>query len=186
MPGSRRRVRQAKRLVIDASVVRASGGEGATFPTSKYCRDFLSTVLKVCHRAAMTPQLRAEWKRHMSRFARKWRVRMEGGKKVEHLSVPRNDLLRNRLDEVIGNPARRDAALKDMHLIEAALATDRLVASLDETARAILSSAAPELRDLAAILWVNPSRPDERVISWLENGAPAQESRRLRASSSAT
>jgi len=29
-----------KRLVIDASVARSSGGEDATYPTSVHCRDF--------------------------------------------------------------------------------------------------------------------------------------------------
>jgi hypothetical protein len=31
----------SKRLVIDASVARAAGGEDATYPISVYCRDFL-------------------------------------------------------------------------------------------------------------------------------------------------
>lgn len=42
--------RSSKRLVIDASVARASGGDDAIFPASKHCRDVLLATLCVCHR----------------------------------------------------------------------------------------------------------------------------------------
>ena len=45
----------SKRLVIDASVARAAGGEDATYPISVSCRDFLKAVLDLSHRVVMTP-----------------------------------------------------------------------------------------------------------------------------------
>ena len=60
----------SKRLVIDASVARAAGGEDATFPISVYCRDFLQAVLDISHRVVMTPDIRDEWNKHQSKSAR--------------------------------------------------------------------------------------------------------------------
>ena len=53
--------RTSRRLVIDASVVHAAGPEGATFPTSKNCRDFLKAVLTICHNVVMTPEIGKEF-----------------------------------------------------------------------------------------------------------------------------
>ena len=56
MPQKKKRL-----LVIDASVARAAGGAEATAQVSRECRDFLSTVLTVCHQIVMTPEISEEW-----------------------------------------------------------------------------------------------------------------------------
>ncbi len=43
------KVKDSKRLVIDASIARSAGGNEATIPCSKHCRDFLKSVLEICH-----------------------------------------------------------------------------------------------------------------------------------------
>jgi hypothetical protein len=63
---------------------------------------------------------------------------------------------------------------KDVPLIEAALRADHIVISLDETAREAFS-----LRELRVITWANPIRDRERMMSWLEAGAPAIEEWKL-------
>jgi hypothetical protein len=65
------------------------------------------------------------------------------------------------------------------NLIEAALATDERVASLDDKVRRHLQDHCSKLPEVATICWVNPSNPDERVIAWLESGAPADRFRTL-------
>jgi hypothetical protein len=62
----------SRRLVIDADVARSAGGEQATHPRSKHCRDFPRAVLEICHRLVLTPLTGDEWKRHRSRFAATW------------------------------------------------------------------------------------------------------------------
>jgi hypothetical protein len=68
--------KDSKLLVIDASVGRAAGGENATAPTSVNCREFLKSVLFICHRVVMTPEIKEEWKTHQSNFSREWRCQM--------------------------------------------------------------------------------------------------------------
>ena len=173
--------RTSRRLVIDASVVRAAGPEGATFPRSKNCRDFLEAVRTICHRVVMTPEIRDEWARHMSSFACKWRVSMEAKKKVYRPpdSVV-DDELRAKISRAASNPKERDTLSKDTLLIEAALATDCAIAALDDTALRAFRKAANSVGEIARIVWVNPDKTDERPIPWLEKGARLERTRQLR------
>jgi ABC-type iron transport system FetAB ATPase subunit len=75
---------------------------------------------------------------------------------------------------------QRDAMAKDILLLEAALATDRRIVSLDEnTARKYYTQAAKTIPKLREIVWVNPDKPEEQPIEWLQAGAPADDFRML-------
>jgi hypothetical protein len=72
--------------------------------------------------------------------------------------------------------------LKDVHLVEATLATHDRIASLDENARGHFGRLATKLQALRRLLWINPTRAEEDAISWLEKGAPIKKSLRLKPS----
>ena len=171
--------RTSRRLVIDSSVVRAAGGEGAVHPTSKRCRDFLKALLKICHRVVLSDDIKREWdSAGASRFSQKWLTQMTGRGKVVKLRNTRNDELRQDIRESAKTERERREMLKDAHLIEAALATDKTVASLDENARSSfrhISTAVPELKP---VVWVNPANEDEEPIEWLKNGARPERQRK--------
>lgn len=165
--------RGSKRIVVDASVARAAGGQDASFPVSKNCRDILLAVLEVCHRVVMTPAINEEWKKHQSNFARAWRVRMEARKKVlREQDLPQEEL-REKVAAAVPNDKRHEAVLKDFHMIEAALLTDRRVLSLDEVVRRLLSSAAANVGELRNVLWMNPADDSKEIVAWLARGAPS-------------
>jgi hypothetical protein len=171
----------SKRLVIDASVARSAGDERATYPTSVHCRDFLIAVLDICHKVVMTPDIREEWNKHESDFARGWRRRMVAKRKFEFLDIPVNDELWNKIDWIAGTDKQRTEMFKDLRLIEAAIATDRIVISLDDnTARKFFGRVAVQVDELKEIVWVNPAKIEqEKPIEWLEKGAEAQSDRLL-------
>lgn len=168
----------SKRLVIDASVARAAGR--TDHPISKACRVFLEGVLKICHHLVLTKETSEEWKRHQSKFALLWLSSMFARKKVERPRVERNDAVRNRIQDFEFSENECVAALKDAHLIEAALETDHTVVSLDETARGLLTRVAQNMKTLQQVVWVNPTKDEEHTTEWLERGAVDEESRRLR------
>lgn len=168
--------RHARKLVIDADVGRSAGE--SEHPVSRACRLFLEAVRRVGHHVVMTTEIRDEWCRHQSGFSRKWLIRMVGGRSVHWCKAPRDDNLRSRIASAIAVD-RQPAAEKDAHLIEAALSTDRLVASRDETARGIFRDASGSVRELRPITWVNPTLPADGPIRWLEGGAPSEAWRRL-------
>jgi len=168
-----------RRLVINASIARACGGKGATHPVSKRCRDFLLAVMGICHGVVMTSDITLEWNKHQSNFARRWRVGMVARKKLDLVhDVTDNELL-DKVMRTATNQKDREAMLKDFCLIEAAMATDQTVISLDEEARNLFAEAARAVGELRSIVWVNPAEPTEQSMSWLESGAKPEEKRRL-------
>jgi hypothetical protein len=155
----------SRRLVIDASVGAAAGR--TDFPTSRRSRAFLAEVLKISHQVVMTRELAREWDDHETRFSARWRVDMRSRRKVIDLENVENEEVRR---QVRSSPA----VLKDLHLVEAALATDHIVVSLDERAH----------RDLAVeatkdVVWVNAAQKGGHAIYWLRNGAPDKEEWKL-------
>src|ERR1700693_6302300 len=116
----------SRRLAVDASVASAAGQ--TMYPTSFRSREFLGEVLKIRHRLAMTVTLAAEWDRHQSLYAARWRAEMRTRNKVVDIAEVQNEELRRQVP-------LSAAIQKDLHLIEAALATDRVVISLDDRAQ---------------------------------------------------
>ena len=164
-------------LVIDTSVARAAGNIDAVHPTGKNCRDLLQSVLTICHRIAMPEELRNEWNKHRSAFARGWLVQMFARKKVKLDSPPEQADLLQKVASARVSPGQADAMRKDWLLIEAALDSDRSIVSLDDTARDAFRTAAHEVADLCKIVWVNPDKPAERAIEWLQRGAEPEKAR---------
>jgi hypothetical protein len=180
--------KNSKLLVIDASVLKASGDENAIYPTSKHCYQFLQNVLEICHRAVLTRALETEWNNHTSRFGQAWRGKMERRGKLIRIKSLEDSDLRAKIymaDILLENLTenQRSQVKKDIHLIEAALATDKIVVSLDDnTARRFFTLAAQgveELSELKAIAWINPDKPEESSIAWLKGGANPEPERLL-------
>ena len=175
------RSRDSKRLVIDADVARASGSETATHPRAEHCRDFLSTVLSLSYRIVMTQKINNEWKNHQSRFARRWRVSMDARKKIDRINPPEGKELQTKITTTTNNADEIELMEKDFHLLQAALATDQTIVSLDETVRGHFKRASQQVGEIRHIIWVNPDRMEEQPIRWLQNGAPPETHRRLSA-----
>ena len=175
-----KKAKVSKLLVIDASIAKACGAPHATFPTSKNCRDFLNTVLTICHRMVLTDDIKEEWDKHQSIYAKKWRSSMVAKRKVEYRSeVNCNQTLRDKLDKVAESDKPREAMWKDCHLLEAAIATDKIIISLDEKARTPFDKAAKSIKELHEIMWVNPNKSEENALIWLESGAAKEKQRQL-------
>jgi hypothetical protein len=152
----------SQRLVIDASVASASGEK--MHPTSRRCREFLTAVRKICHRAVLTQALAEEWRKHQSRFAAEWIIDMRNKGKAVNMVDVSHPSIREQLT-LKGNGKIRKSALKDLHLVEAALATDNAVVSLDERAHKDLLVEAT-----AKITWVNAASDGGHAIYWLRSG----------------
>jgi hypothetical protein len=175
------KAKRSKRLVIDASIARACGQPGAIHPTSAHCRNFLENVLSICHCVVMTPEIRAEWRKHNSRFAKTWMTQMVARRKLTAVQILPDQDLREQLETWADTYKQREEIVKDIHLLEAALANDQIIVSLDEnTARRYFTQAAQKIKVLRPIIWVNPDKIEpEQPIAWLLAGAPTEENRML-------
>jgi RecA-family ATPase len=164
-------------LVIDASIACAAGE--TEHPVSSACRSFLQEVLRICHKVVMTPDVSHEWKQHRSNFAFRWRAAMTARKKVVYPGPVEDAGLRWAINSLQLTENVREAILKDVHLVEAAFATEQTIASLDEVARRHLRQISESVRRLKSLVWVNPAKDDERATDWLRRGANADEERQL-------
>lgn len=104
---------------------------------------------------------------------------MKPRRKVARPETVQNDVLRAGICTSSLTQEAQEAALKDMHLIEAALSTDLVVISKDDEARALFRRISNEVGQLKPVVWVNPVREEERAIEWLEGGAKNEQKRRL-------
>jgi len=88
--------------------------------------------------------------------------------------------LREAVARHAASDGQRARVLKDIHLVEAARGSDRLVSSRDEDVRRDLRRlAASNVTQLRSVVWVNPTRPGEEPLVWLRSGARNDRWRRL-------
>ena len=177
------RSRDSKRLVVNASVARAAGGVEATASVSVSCTEFLETFRDECpHHVVMTPELSEEWEENQSKFAATWLRSMIARKRFDYEDPPVNQALRDEIEGTATSENEIEDMQKDFHLLEAALATDQTIISLDEIIRRLFAHAAERVGEIRDIVWVNPERmEEEEPLVWLENGAPPEDHRKLRA-----
>ena len=177
------RSRDSKRLVVNASVARAAGGEEATVSVSISCTEFLETFRDECpHHVVMTPELSEEWEENQSKFAATWLRSMIARKRFDYVNPPINQALRDEIQKTATNETEIEVMRKDFHLLEAAWETDQTIISLDETIRRLFAGATQDVGEIRDIVWVNPDHTEtEEPLDWLQNGAPPEDHRKLRA-----
>ena len=100
-------------------------------------------------------------------------------RKVHYVEIIKDNALRERVLQTSNSADERQELLDDLLLVEAAFATDRIVASLDERVRALFRRATDQVGELRPIVWVNPEREEATPLLWLRNGAPAESERML-------
>ena len=177
------RSRDAKRLVVNASVARAAGGVEATASVSVNCTEFLETFRDECsHRVVMTPELSEEWETNQSKFASGWLKSIIARKRFDYEEPPVNQALRDEIEGTAIRETEIEVMRKDFHLLEAARETDYTIISLDETVRECFARAAQGVGEIRDIVWVNPEHTEEEEpLVWLQNGAPPDDHRKLHA-----
>ena len=127
----------------------------------------------------MTQDIMSEWNTHQSSFARRWRVAMTSRKKVYRVDAVVDRGLQNRVKNNAPNAPILEIMRKDLPLIAAALRTDKIVISCDDSARAHFATASERIAELSNIVWINPGIVGEATIEWLQNGAKSEKTHRL-------
>ncbi len=156
------------RLVIDADVAHSAGE--TQHPDSSNCRKFLESVRDNKHVFVMTDAIREEWNRHQSRYTRRWRKLMISRGLFENIRIDDKEKTESKLADFGLTDKQEKIALKDCLLIDAALKSDKIVASADDRARNVFSVAAVKAKILKNLIWVNPKKIAAELIVWLEGG----------------
>ena len=140
--------KDSKRLVIDADVARSAGSETAIHQRAINCREFLKSVKEQNHQIVLTKIISEEWKKHQSRFTRRWRLSMDARKKVVRINPSEDQQLRDKISTTTHDENEIEVMQKDLHLLEAALATDQTIISLDETVRTLFAQASQRVSEI--------------------------------------
>ena len=96
---------------------------------------------------------------------------MTARRKLVTLQETPNPALKRKIERTIEVAGKRKAMLKDAHLLEASLATDQIVVSLDDSARELFRNASAKITELRKITWVNPVPAANETSQWLRRGA---------------
>lgn len=180
MARQRRKASTSKVLVVDASVMRAAGGEEATDPAPAHARDALKAILTICHRICVSPELREEWKRHRSRFAKRWLTQMYAAGKVLSCEPPSCSAILADIRSFHSITQSDIAAVeKDIHLIAVALATGQAVLSWDKRVAVAIRKVCADRKTVtskavAHVLWIDPVTDSDALQAWLSETGPAQ------------
>lgn len=103
---------------------------------------------------------------------------MYARKRIVRVPVDPDETLRSRLCAAVQIESGTTVD-EDAHLVEAAIVTDRSIASCDEKARKVFAEASGRVGEIGTIVWVNPTTEAEAPVSWLQAGAPAESHRHL-------
>jgi hypothetical protein len=163
-----------ERLVIDASVVRQIDNINVKLRVL----DFLEAVLNLHYEVVTSNEVQAEWLSIDSQFM-DWYLTMISQRRFQFLNNTRRPDLRAGIKAHAATPGEAITMLEDIHLLEAALASDLRVISRDEEVRALFQQVCLHIAELANIVWVNPGKSTESAKAWLENGAPRELHRTL-------
>ncbi len=149
----------AKKLevVIDADVARSSGE--TEHPVSSSCRRALTLLLKNQHYFVACPQVRAEWRKHSSGFAKKWLATMIARKQVAFITA--NLEFSSALAQIEMDDRTKKIAQKDAHLIDAARSKGLFVTSRDDNARTCIREITVLIELCRGVAWVNPVSESE-------------------------
>lgn len=165
----------SRTIVVDTSVARACGrGHIRANSPAPQCVAALAAMADGNMRTAMSAALKKEWDTHAGEYAKKWLGNMIARKRFSMVRAPW-DGESSVEDEAQGLPEKkRQAVLKDLHLVSLAMLTDRRVLSLDDSQRELLSLIVSKVISLRKLHWVNPKGAETQ--RWLLEGACDQQS----------
>lgn len=115
--------------MIDASVLRSAGEK---IGHSAHAGQVLSAVLEICHRAAFSADVRAEWDKHNSRIGAKWRASMVARKKLVKVDTSkRSHEILAVIDQLEASEKAKASLRKDVLVLATAASADGIVITGD-------------------------------------------------------
>lgn len=154
--------------MVDASVARQCGNVTTNNSMSLQCRNVLVEIEKHDHMVVISEAIRHEWRTHASTYAWHWLADMISRNRHVAVDPTVDKALRDAVSRL--SKPDREAAWKDLLLIEAALDSDQRVISRDDVMRSILHYISYDVVRIGAVHWVNPAA--DQCLPWIIVGAP--------------
>jgi predicted nucleic acid-binding protein len=165
----------SRRLVVDTNVARSASE--SQHPLSDACRQVLETIQAEQHRVVLSATQYMEWQKHQSGFSKKWLLQMISKKLHVLLSPEPNSGLTDRIFKLDCTEKAQKEMLKDVHLLENALATDDAVISQETNVFNLFCTHADELKIPRPVAWVHPVDGAPACVVWVQGGAVVAKAR---------
>jgi len=159
----------SRRLVVDTNVARSASE--SQHPVSDACRQVLDVMLTGQHRVVLSATQYWEWQKHQSGFAKNWLARMMGKKLYVVLNPEPDSGLTDRIHSLECTEKARGEMLKDVHLLESALAMDHAVVSQETNVLTLFTTHTQPLQIPRPVAWVNPVEDTAACVAWIAAGA---------------
>jgi hypothetical protein len=175
--------KNSKQLVVDANVGQGSSNDKMFNPvledSGAQSRQCLQAIWEERHVAVFSGNLRDEWGRHASSYAKRWlrnmeqksRIMEEDGERFAELAIPACACL--------STAGEKAALAKDLHLIQSALATGQLIVSNEVRFPRYVALACAAVQELASLYYANPTVEGDRCRRWIKAGAEKDADRRI-------
>ncbi|WP_035335531.1 hypothetical protein [Acinetobacter lwoffii] len=146
------------KFIIDADIIRSAGY--SEHPISSTSRNLLDAVIKHKSETVYCKTLMAEWRKHKSTYSTKWIASMISKKKLVLIPVKTEakDFL-----ESLEESTDKKVALKDAHLVDLAIASNKIIFSNDINAKNAFSKLLDKRSNFQKIYWLSP-REDMNII----------------------
>ncbi|WP_289407622.1 hypothetical protein [Bacillus pumilus] len=123
--------------------------------------------MKTNNRIAMTKDLHEEWFNHASAYTIKVYFLLKAKRRIKEIHDHETvEDIRIKTHSV-KDKQRILPILKDIHLLEAAILTDKIIFSLDDKARNNFNHLYNCVSGITDVCWLNPSIEQEEVTEWL-------------------
>lgn len=159
----------SRRIVVDTNVARSASE--SEHPVSDACRRVMEAMMAQQHRVVLSATQYWEWQKHQSGYSKNWLARMMGKKLHVVLNPEPDSGLTHKIHTLDCTDKARKEMLKDVHLLESALATDYAVVSQETNVLALFTAHAELMQIPQPVAWVNPAADATSCLAWLEGGA---------------
>ena len=106
--------------------------------------------------------MKQEWRKHSSNYTIRWLATMAA--KRRYVTISPQQVVEIEIDKAAISETQKEVAKKDAHIVNAALLTDRFIASNDKTARDVFRLVAANAPVMDGLAWAVPSDGSEPIV----------------------
>jgi hypothetical protein len=173
----------SKQIVIDANVAAGSSNDRMFNPIlgdgGAQNRQCLQAIWEERHIAVFSRNLRDEWDKHASSYAKRWLRNMEQKTRTIEEDGEQFAKMAGPVCACLSDAGERAALAKDFHLIQSALTTGQLILSNEVRFPRYVALACASVPELASLHYANPAVEGDQCRLWIKAGAEKDADRRI-------
>ncbi|MFG1899261.1 hypothetical protein [Micromonospora carbonacea] len=138
-------------------------------PYSRQARNALDEIIVNRIQVLFPPSISDEWKKHASGYAIRWRAMMTSRGLAKNVKDKKSILLRKTIRMALPDVSDTQALLKDVHLLEAAVAYACGILSSDNRSGRLAGVVSEHFDALKRVQWVSPHFDPDGCCHWLKS-----------------